>query len=106
MMDLNQLLYGVVCFVVHSTGRHEYLVLRWVWRRWFSLERNRGKGAPRWARLLVLFTVGARRQIEGPGEDAGKGRANRSHASGRYRRPADRCHADPRAASSSFLSRI
>ena len=39
MMDLNQLY--TCCFVCGflALGAIEYLVLRWVWRRWFSLER-------------------------------------------------------------------
>ena len=38
MMDLNQLY--TCCFVWFlALGAIEYLVLRWVWRRWFSLER-------------------------------------------------------------------
>ena len=60
-------------FVGSALGAIEYLVLRWVWRRWFSLELSREGRAPQWARLWFSFTVGARRQIEGPGEDAGKG---------------------------------
>ena len=35
MMDLNQL-YTVLFLAL---GAIEYLVLRWMWRRWFSLER-------------------------------------------------------------------
>ena len=38
MMDLNQL-YTVFCLWFFALGAIEYLVLRWVWRRWFSLER-------------------------------------------------------------------
>ena len=53
---------------------------------------------------VVLFTVGARR-IEGPGEDAGKGLLRIEATSGRYRRPADRCHADRgRPAAASFAN--
>ena len=61
------------CFVpLRALGAIEYLVLRWVWRRWFSSsvkpERRASVGA-----TVVLFAVGARWLIKGPGKDAGKG---------------------------------
>lgn len=72
MMDLNQLYTVLFCLWFLALGAIEYLVLRWVWRRWFSSsgkpERRASVGA-----TVVLFAVGARRLIEGPGEDAGKG---------------------------------
>ena len=39
MMDLNQLYTVLFCLWFLALGAIEYLVLRWVWRRWFSLER-------------------------------------------------------------------
>ena len=72
MMDLNQLYTVLFCLWFLALGAIEYLVLRWVWRRWFSLERET-EGRASVGATVVLFTVGARRQIEGPGEDAGKG---------------------------------
>ena len=39
MMDLNQLYLVLFCLWFLALGAIEYLVLRWVWRRWFSLER-------------------------------------------------------------------
>ena len=52
---------------------------------------------------VVLFTVGARRQIEGPGEDAGKGLLRIEAILQADIRPADRCHADRgRPAAASF----
>ncbi|MFT3271224.1 DUF1158 domain-containing protein [Klebsiella pneumoniae] len=51
MMDLNQLYTVLFCLWFLALGAIEYLVLRWVWRRWFSLERKTRRGAPQWARL-------------------------------------------------------
>ena len=53
---------------------------------------------------VVLFTVGARRQIEGPGEDAGKGLLRiEAILQADIVDPADRCHADRgRPAAASF----
>ena len=36
MMDLNQLYTVLFCLWFLALGAIEYLVLRWVWRRWFS----------------------------------------------------------------------
>ena len=72
MMDLNQLYTVLFCLWFLALGAIEYLVLRWVWRRWFRSNAKPGR-ARLSGRDCVLFTVGARRQIEGPGEDAGKG---------------------------------
>ena len=69
MMDLNQLYTVLFCLWFLALGAIEYLVLRWVWRRWFPSsvkpERRASVGA-----TVVLFAVGARRLIEGPGKDA------------------------------------
>ena len=92
MMDLNQLYTVLFCLWFLALGAIENLVLRCVGRRRFS--PNAKLGAPQWARLWFSLRVGARRQIEGPGEDAGKGLLRIEAISGRYRRPADRCHAD------------
>ena len=51
MMDLNQLYTVLFCLRFLALGAIEYLVLRWVWRRWFSLGTLNQKGAPQWARL-------------------------------------------------------
>ena len=37
LMDLNQLYTLIFCLWFLALGVVEYLVLRWVWRRWFSL---------------------------------------------------------------------
>ena len=71
MMDLNQLYTVLFCLWFLALGAIEYLVPR-VWRRWFSSSVKTRRGAPQWARLW-FFAVGARRLIEGPGKDAGKG---------------------------------
>ncbi len=69
MMDLNQLYTVLFCLWFLALGAIEYLVLRW-WRRWFSSsgkpERRASVGA-----TVVLFAVGARRLIEGPGKARG-----------------------------------
>jgi len=39
LMDLNQLYTLIFCLWFLALGAIEYLLLRWVWRRWFSLER-------------------------------------------------------------------
>lgn len=39
LMDLNQLYTLIFCLWFLALGVIEYLVLRWIWRRWFSLER-------------------------------------------------------------------
>lgn len=39
LMDLNQLYTLIFCLWFLALGAVEYLLLRWVWRRWFSLER-------------------------------------------------------------------
>ena len=60
MMDLNQLYTVLFCLWFLALGAIEYLVLRWVWRRWFRSNAKPGKGASVGA-TVVLFTVGARR---------------------------------------------
>ena len=50
MMDLNQLYTVLFCLWFLALGAIEYLVLRWVWRRWFPSSVKPG-GAPQWARL-------------------------------------------------------
>ena len=101
MMDLNQLYTVLFCLWFCALGAIEYLVLRVAG---FRSNAKPGSGAPQWARLW-FFTVGARRQIEGPGEDAGKGLLRIEAIPGRYRRPADRCHADRgRPAAASFAN--
>ena len=56
MMDLNQLYTVLFCLWFLALGAIEYLVLRWVWRRWFSSsvkpERRASVGA-----TVVLFAV-------------------------------------------------
>ena len=37
LMDLNQLYTLIFCLCFLALGVVEYVVLRWVWRRWFSL---------------------------------------------------------------------
>jgi hypothetical protein len=37
LMDLNQLYTLIFCLWFLALGAVEYLLLRWVWRRWFSL---------------------------------------------------------------------
>ena len=39
LMDLNQFYTLLFCLWFLALGTGEYVVLRWVWRRWFSLER-------------------------------------------------------------------
>ena len=51
MMDLNQLYTVLFCLWFLALGAIEYLVLRWVWRRWFSSSVKPERGAPQWARL-------------------------------------------------------
>lgn len=51
MMDLNQLYTVLFCLWFLALGAIEYLVLRWVWRRWFSPRAVNQRGAPQWARL-------------------------------------------------------
>ena len=102
MMDLNQLYTVLFCLWFLALGAIEYLVLRWVWRRWFRSNAKPGRAASVGA-TVVLFTVGARRQIEGPGEDAGKGLLRIEAILQAGYRPADRCHADRgRPAAASF----
>ena len=72
MMDLNQLYTVLFCLWFLALGAIEYLVLRWVWSLVFARTLNQ-EGRASVGATVVLFTVGARRQIEGPGEDAGKG---------------------------------
>ena len=71
MMDLNQLYTVLFCLWFLALGAIEYLVLRWCGVAGFRSNAKPGR-APQWARLW-FFYGGARRQIEGPGEDAGKG---------------------------------
>ena len=92
MMDLNQLYTVLFCLWFLAPGAIEYLVLRWCGVAGFRSNAKPGR-ARLSGRDVVLFTVGARRQIEGPGETRVKV-CESSHTSGRYRRPADRCHAD------------
>ena len=72
MMDLNQLYTVLFCLWFLALGAIEYLVLRWCGVAGFPSsvkpERRASVGA-----TVVLFAVGARRLIEGPGKDAGKG---------------------------------
>ena len=56
MMDLNQLYTVLFCLWFLALGAIEYLVLRWVWRRWFSLELNQ-EGRASVGATVVLFTV-------------------------------------------------
>ena len=72
MMDLNQLYTVLFCLWFLALGAIEYLVLRWVASLVFARTLNQ-EGRASVGATVVLFTVGARRQIEGPGEDAGKG---------------------------------
>ena len=58
--------------MVLALGAIEYLVLRWCGVAGFARTLNQ-EGRASVGATVVLFTVGARRQIEGPGEDAGKG---------------------------------
>ncbi|EPS4511322.1 DUF1158 domain-containing protein [Klebsiella aerogenes] len=37
LMDLNQLYTLIFCLWFLALGVVEYLVLRWIWHRWFSL---------------------------------------------------------------------
>ena len=66
MMDLNQLYTVLFCLWFLALGAIEYLVLRWVWRRWFSSSKTRERASV--GATVVLFAVGARRLIEGPGK--------------------------------------
>ena len=72
MMDLNQLYTVLFCLWFLALGAIEYLVLRWCgvagFPRALNQERRASVGA-----TVVLFAVFARRLIEGPGKDAGKG---------------------------------
>lgn len=43
MMDLNQLYTVLFCLWFLALGAIEYLVLRWVWRRWFSSNAKSGR---------------------------------------------------------------
>ena len=54
MMDLNQLYTVLFCLWFLALGAIEYLVLRWVWRRWFSSSVKPGERAPVGA-TVVLF---------------------------------------------------
>ena len=63
MMDLNQLYTVLFCLWFLALGAIEYLVLRWVWRRWFRSNAKPGR-ARLSGRDCGSFTVGARRQIE------------------------------------------
>ena len=54
MMDLNQLYTSAVCLWFLALGAIEYLVLRWVWRRWFSSSVKRRRRASVGA-TVVLF---------------------------------------------------
>ena len=72
MMDLNQLYTVLFCLWFLALGAIEYLgavlgVASLVFARTLKPEGRASVGA-----TVVLFTVGARRQIEGPGEDAVK----------------------------------
>ena len=100
-MDLNQLYTVLFCLWFLALGAIEYLVLRWV-----GVAGFRSNAKTRRARLsgrdCGSLYEGARRQIEGPGEDAGKGLLRIEAIPGRYRRPADRCHADRGRPAASF----
>ena len=72
MMDLNQLYTVLFCLWFLALGAIEYLVLRWCGVAGFR-SNAKPEGRASVGATVVLFTVGARRQIEGPGEDAGKG---------------------------------
>ncbi|WP_174508336.1 DUF1158 domain-containing protein [Klebsiella oxytoca] len=39
LMDLNQFYTLLFCLWFLVLGTIEYVVLRWIWRRWFSLDR-------------------------------------------------------------------
>ena len=69
-MDLNQLYTVLFCLWFLALGAIEYLVLRWC-----GVAGFRSNAKPEGARLSghCGSLYGARRQIEGPGEDAGKG---------------------------------
>ena len=64
MMDLNQLYTVLFCLWFLALGAIEYLVLRWVWRRWFP--RNAKTGRARFSGRDCGSLYGRRRQIEGP----------------------------------------
>ena len=51
MMDLNQLYTVLFCLWFLALGAIEYLVLRWVWRRWFPSSVKPGEARLEWARL-------------------------------------------------------
>ena len=42
-MDLNQLYTVLFCLWFLALGAIEYLVLRWVWRRWFRSNAKPGR---------------------------------------------------------------
>ena len=72
MMDLNQLYTVLFCLWFLALGAIEYLVLRWVWRRWFRSNAKPGRARLSGRDCGSLY---GRRPaaVEGPGEDAGKG---------------------------------
>ena len=72
MMDLNQLYTVLFCLWFLALAPLSI----WCCAGWASLVFARTlnqEGRASVGATVVLFTVGARRQIEGPGEDAGKG---------------------------------
>ena len=72
MMDLNQLYTVLFCLWFLALGAIEYLVRAGCGVAGFR-SNAKPEGRASVGATVVLFTVGARRQIEGPGEDAGKG---------------------------------
>ena len=73
-MDLNQLYTVLFCSGFLALGAIEYLVLRWVWRRWFSSSVANQRHF-QWARLW--FSLRRPAADEGPGKDAGKRPVNK-----------------------------
>ena len=72
MMDLNQLYTVLFCLWFLALGAIEYLVLRWVCVAGFRSNAKPGRARLSGRDCGSLYGR-YRRQIEGPGEDAGKG---------------------------------
>jgi hypothetical protein len=71
-------LHHFVLPVVLLLGTIEFFVLRFIWRRWFSLAANRKKSRGQPGILVIsalirpavaLFAIGSRRLVKGTGKD-------------------------------------
>lgn len=74
LMDLNQFYTLLFCLWFLLLGVLEYLLLRFIWRRWFSLaDWARENPLPLMRSAMIFFAISSRRLAERTGENTRKG---------------------------------